>query len=105
MLPTRIIRRLLALLLREALAAQNGSVALGLKRNASYASALSASSLKKGSRASAGVLSCVSASLASLRLVFKALFCVEFLFARGEHEIRAAVLAFQCLVSVHRYTP
>ena len=84
---------LLASLLCEALAAKNGSVLLGLKGNSSYAAAYCAGSVIESSCALTGILSCVAASLASLGLVYKALLCVELLFACGEYESSAAVLA------------
>lgn len=44
----------------------------------------------------------LSAALAaSLRLMLKALLCVELLLAGGENEFLIAVFADQCLVSVH----
>lgn len=96
---------LLASLLCEALAAKYGLVALRLKRNSCYAAAYCAGSLEELSCTSACVLLCISASLASLRLVFEALFCEEFLLTSGEYEVCAAILALQCLVCVHSLYP
>ena len=84
---------LLASLLSEALAAVYRSVFLGLERNLCYAAAHCTGSVKECSGTLTGVLSCVAASLASLGLVYEALLCIEFLFAGGEYEISAAVLA------------
>ena len=95
---------LFALLLREALAAQNGSVALRLEGNSCDSAANRASSLKELSLTSACVLLCVAASLTSLRLVLEALFCIELLLAGCENEICAAILALECLVCVHKNT-
>ena len=50
-------------------------------------------------------LSCTAAALASLRLMLKALFCIEFLFASREYKFSSAFLASQCLVFVHDCLP
>lgn len=50
---------------------------------------------------SAGVLACLSASLATLRLIYKAFLSVEFLLSCGKNEFFAAILANECLVFVH----
>jgi len=55
------------------------------------------------SRSLLRVLSCGTALLASLGLVFKALRSIEFLLTGGEHEIVAAIFALQCLVLVHGF--
>ena len=47
---------------------------------------------------------CITASLATLRLIGEASFCVEFLFASSENEFIAAVLAYQSLIFVHSIT-
>ncbi len=85
----------------EALAAIYRLSIRGIERNLTVLAALSANSVEHFSRASCTVLSCVTASLASLGLVVESLLCVEFLLTGGEHEIIAAILALECLVLVH----
>lgn len=80
--------------LSEALAAVNGSVVTGLEGNLSLAAAACAYSCEHFTLSSAVLLS-VTASLASLRLVCKAVLSVELLFACCEYEICTAVLALQ----------
>ena len=50
------------------------------------------------------ILLCITAALATLRLIGEASFCVEFLFASSENEFIAAVLAYQSLIFVHSIT-
>lgn len=77
----------------EAFAAINGSVVAGLERNLCFLAAVCAGRGEKFSGCSAGVLLCNAASLASLRLVLKALLFEEFLFACREDKFLTAVLA------------
>jgi len=41
-----------------------------------------------------GILSCIAASLALLRVICKALFSVEFLLTGGEYELLSALIAY-----------
>jgi hypothetical protein len=95
--------RLLLLHSGEAFAAIYRSVVAGLERNLSFLAAVSANGGEHFSLFLVYVLSLVTAYLASLGLVLEALFCVEFLFAGGEHEIIAAFLALKGLVLVHLF--
>lgn len=54
---------------------------------------------------SACVFTSLSASLATLGLIYKAFFCVEFLLSCGKNEFFAAIFANECLVFVHWFLP
>ena len=41
-----------------------------------------------------GILLCITAALATLRLIYKAFFCIKFLFSCSEYELRSAILAY-----------
>ena len=99
--------RLLLLHSCEAFRAVYRSVVAGLEGNLSFLTALSANRGKHVSFLTfAGrVLSLVAACLASLGFGLEALFCVEFLFACGEYEFVASILAYQCLVLIHLCLP
>ena len=87
----------------EALAAINGAIVVGLEGNLALLTALCANSgehLASASLATA-CLTSGAAIAASLRLVGEALLSVEFLLASRENELLSAILADQCLVSVH----
>ncbi len=88
----QIIYKLFFVHLSKALAAINCSAFLGLERNLSLTAAGSTGSCIHNSFSSAGILSCVTASLASLGLVYKAFLCVEFLLACGEDKFISAFL-------------
>ena len=77
----------------EALAAVYGSVAGGLERNLCFLAALSAHGGVHLSLCSGSVLSCVTASLASLGLVLEAFFSIELLLTCSENEFLSAILA------------
>ncbi len=77
----------------EALAAINGSVAGRLEGQLCLATALGAGRDKVLTLASFSIFLLVAASLAALRLILKALLCVELLLAYGEHELLAAISA------------
>ena len=89
-------------MLREALAAIDGTVALGNERNSGGFAALGANGLilLTGS-GSTGGLAGVTALLAAGGLVLETLFSVEFLFAGGEHEFGATVAARERFVLIH----
>ena len=79
--------------LSEALAAENGTVGLGLEGNLSLAAATCAGSGEELTGATGSILASVTASLAALGLVLEATLCVELLLTSGEHELIAALFA------------
>jgi hypothetical protein len=79
--------------LSEALAAEHGTVGLGLEGNLGLAAATGAGSGEELTGATGGVLASVTASLAALGLVLEAALCVELLLTSGEHELVAALFA------------
>ena len=79
--------------LSEALAAENGTVGLGLEGNLCLAAATGASSGEELTGATSGVLASITAVLAALGLVLEATLSIESLFASGEHELIAALFA------------
>ena len=79
--------------LSEALAAENGTVGLGLEGNLCLAAATCAGSGEELTGATGSVLASVTASLAALGLVLEAALCVEFLLTGGENEFVAALFA------------
>lgn len=91
------------LLLCEALAAVYRSVLTGLKGNLCLSAARIAGCCKPLTLATGCVLSCITASLATLGLIYKAFFSIEFLFACGENEFVAAFLADESFVFVHDF--
>ena len=80
--------------LSEALAAEYGTVGLGLEGNLCLAAATGASSGEELTGATSSVLASVTASLAALGLVLEAALCVEFLFTGGKHKFVAALFAY-----------
>ena len=86
---------------RKALAAVYGSVVVGLERNLCLFAAVCANCSKHLAVRLVCILTVVTASLASLRLVCKAVLSVELLFACCEYEICTAVLALKGLVFEH----
>ena len=80
--------------LSEALAAEHGTVGLGLEGNLSLTAASGAGSSEILTRATGSVLASVAAGLAALGLVLEAALCVEFLLAGGENELSSALFAF-----------
>ena len=70
--------------LSEALAAEHGTVGLGLEGNLCLAAAACAGSGEELTGATSVVLASVSASLAALGLILEAALCVEFLRPSGE---------------------
>ena len=79
--------------LSEALAAENGTVGLGLEGNLCLAAATCAGSGEELTGATGSILAGVTASLATLGLVLEAALCVEFLLTSGENELVAALFA------------
>ena len=79
--------------LSEALAAEHGTVGLGLEGNLSLATAACAGSGEELTGAAGSVLTGVTAALAALGLVLEAALCVESLLTSGEHELVAALFA------------
>ena len=84
----------------EASAAVNRTVGRRLEGDLSFAAAVCANSSEVLAGSLACVLLSVTACLASLGLVQKALFVVESLFACGEYEFIAAIFANQRFVNV-----
>ena len=85
----------------EALAAVN-SLAFGrIEGHSRFLTALSADRGEHLADALGGVLSGITAFLASLGLVLEALLRVELLLTGREHEVVAAILAFQRFVLKH----
>ncbi len=85
----------------KAFAAVNRSVIAGLERNFCFLATVCTNSCKEFSCSLACVLSCVTASFASLRFILKSACFVEFLFTGGENKFLAAVLTYQCFVLIH----
>ena len=89
----------------KALAAVNRSVAIGLERNFSFLTAVSANSCKHLTGSFTCILAKVAAGLASLGLVLEAFLCVELLLACSEDELLSAIFALKGLVLVHWLLP
>ena len=79
--------------LSEALAAEYGTVGLGLEGNICLAAATGAGSGEELTGATGAVLASVTASLAALGLVLEATLCIELLLTSGEHELAATLFA------------
>ena len=79
--------------LSEALAAENGTIRLGLEGNLCLAAATSAGSGEELTGATGNVLAGIAAGLAALGLVLEAALCVECLLTGGENEFVAALFA------------
>ena len=79
--------------LSEALAAENGTIGLGLEGHLGFAAATSAGSGEELTGTAGVVLASVTASLAALGLVLEAALCVELLLTSGEHELVATLFA------------
>ena len=91
--------------LSEALAAEHGTVGLGLEGNLSLAAAACAGSGEELTGATGAVLAGVPACLSALGLILEAALSVESLLTGGEHELVAAIFALQSLVFVHLEIP
>ena len=87
--------RILALCahLSEALAAENGTVGLGLEGNLCLAAAACAGSGEELTGTTSVVLTSIAAGLAALGLILEAALCVELLLTGGENELVAALFA------------
>ena len=79
--------------LSEALAAEYGTVGLGLEGNLCLATATGAGSSEELTGATGSVLASVTACLAALGLILEAALCVELLLTCGENEFCAALFA------------
>ena len=79
--------------LSEALAAEYGTVGLGLEGHLCLAAAACASSGEELTGATGIVLASITAGLAALGLILEAALCVELLLTGGEHELLAAIFA------------
>ena len=86
-----------------AFAAVNRSVLTRLKGNLCNSTAGIAGCFKPLTLATSCILACISASLATLGLVYKAFFGIEFLFAGCENEFVAAFLTDESFVFVHDF--
>ena len=86
---------------REAIAAVNGAIGLGLEGYAGFLAAASANGGEILAGTSGSVLAGVTAGLAALRLILEASLCVELLLASGEHELVTTLFANQRLVLIH----
>ena len=75
--------------LSEALAAEHGTVGLGLEGNLCLAATTGAGSGEELTGATGSILASVTAGLAALGLVLEAALCVELLLTGGEHEFSA----------------
>jgi len=79
--------------LSEALAAEHGTVGLGLEGHLGLAAAACAGSGEELTGATGIVLASITAGLAALGLILEAALCVELLLTGGEHELLAAIFA------------
>ena len=79
--------------LREALAAVDRAVRLGLKGNSRLTTASGTNSREILTRAAGGILARIAASLAALGLILETALCVKFLLTSGEHKFLAALFA------------
>ena len=79
--------------LSEALAAEYGTVGLGLEGNLCLAAATGASSSEELTGTASVVLTGIPASFAALGLVLETTLSVEFLLTSGEYELIAALFA------------
>ena len=79
--------------LSEALAAENGTIGLGLEGHLGLAAAACTGSGEELTGTTSVVLASVTAGLAALGLILEAALCVELLLTGGEHELLAAILA------------
>lgn len=83
---------LIFLHLREAVAAKYRTVFTGTERNSRLTAAIGTGGREHFTVRLGSVLPRIPAALASLGLVYKALFRIELLFASGEHELLSAFL-------------
>ena len=79
--------------LSEALAAEYGTVGLGLEGNLCLTTATGAGSSEELTGTTGIVLASIAAGLAALGLILEATLCVEFLLAGSENEFVAALFA------------
>ena len=84
---------LLSSVLCVALAAEDGTVSLGLEGNLGFATATGADTGEQLTGTTGSILASITACLAALGLVLEAALCVEFLLTGGENEFVAALFA------------
>jgi hypothetical protein len=87
--------------LSVAIAAEHGTIGLGLEGNLSLATATSAGSGEELTGTTGSILAGITAVLATLGLILEATLSVESLLTSGEHELIAALFANQILIFVH----
>ena len=85
---------LLVLQLCIALAAINRAILTRTERNLCFLTAVCAGSSEILALSLTGILSCITASLALLRIICKALLCIKLLLAGGEYELLSALIAY-----------
>ena len=79
--------------LSEALAAEYGTVGLGLEGNLCFAATTCAGSSEELTGTTGAILTSVTAGLAALGFILEATLCVELLLASSENEFIAALFA------------
>ena len=79
--------------LSEALAAVDGTIGLGLKRNLCLAAAGSAGSGKELAGTTGGVLARVAADFAALGLILETALCIKLLLSCGKNELVTTLFA------------
>jgi hypothetical protein len=87
--------------LSEALAAEHGTIGLGLEGNLSLATATSAGSGEELTGTTGSILAGITAVLATLGLILEATLSVKFLLTGGENKFSATFFAYQGLVLEH----
>ena len=85
---------------REALAAVDRTVRLGLERHSGLAAASCAGRGEELTRTASGVLASVTARLAALGFILETALSIEFLLTSGENELCSTLFALQSLVFV-----
>lgn len=96
-------------LLTETIAAVDGAITAGLERNLARLAALGANGIEHLTAAAAIsatniALASITAALATLRLIGKALLCKKLLFAGSESELLAAIFTSDLFVLEHVVT-
>ena len=80
--------------LSKALAAEYGTIGLGLKGNLCLAAAGCTNCGKELAGSTGCILACVTAGLAALGLILETALCIELLLTCGEHELLTTFLAY-----------
>ena len=91
----------MAAMLFEAIFAIDRTIVFGYERNFAGLAAICTYGVILLALTAANVLTIGAAFLAAGGLILEALFSIELLLASGEYELRAAFLAYQCLVFEH----